>query len=84
MPKAPNHPIQVEVIYVLICMLLEKHEIPLFCHLMLGDKEGYSIYITTPNSFAICSKILFLNSVPLSLSIFSDPPNLEYTLSMYA
>ena len=83
MPKAPNHPIQVEVIYVLIYMLLGKHGIPLFCHLMLGDKEGYIIYIQLLILLAMCSKILFLNSVPLSLNIFSDPPNLEYTLSMY-
>ena len=44
MPKALNHPTQVEVIYILIYMLLEKHEIPPFCHLMLDDKEGYIIY----------------------------------------
>ena len=83
MPKAPNHPIQVEVLYVLIYMLLRKHEIPRFCHLMLGGKEEYITYTQLLNSFATCSKILFLNSVPLSLSIFTDPPNLEYTLSMY-
>ena len=44
MPRALNHPTQVEVIYALIYMLLGKHEILLFCHLMQGDKEGYTIY----------------------------------------
>ena len=83
MPKAPNHPIQIEVLYALTCMLLRKHEIPLYYHLMQGDKEEVYILYTTHNTFATCSKILFLNFVPLSLNIFIDPPNLEYTLSIY-
>ena len=48
MTKALNHHIQAEAVYVLINMLLEIHEIPLFCHLMLGNKEGYIIYIQPP------------------------------------
>ena len=44
MSKALNHPIQVEVIYVSICMLLRKHEIPIFYHLMQGGKEEYIAY----------------------------------------
>ena len=53
----------------------------LFCHWMPDDEVEYKVY-SNPSSLATCSKILFLNYVPLSLNIFNDPPILEYTLSI--
>ena len=78
MPKVPNHPILFEELYAWKYMLLRRHEILLSCHLMLEGKEEYITYTQ------LLANFLFLNSVPLSLNIFIDPPNLEYTLSIYA
>ena len=77
MPRALNHPTQVEVIYALICMLLGKHEILLFCHLKQSVKEGYITYTQLLILLLLVQRSYFLNAVPLSLSILMDPPNLE-------
>ena len=48
----------------------------------LDDKMEYEVYTLIQVLWPLVQKLYFLYSVPLSLNIFNDPPNLEYTLSI--